>query len=148
MYLSEPSGTAVRAVHGAIWPLYFRLTISHFLAKNTGNMKRYALGAGLEGIYFSVVTTQQQIHKCWSLVSTDQGCQNPGLEGCNQTGFYLVPTRLGESCFRLAGLQHLGTGFQLRSCRSNRQMWYVDAIRTTPKTAPQVPPQVKAVWKW
>lgn len=89
MYLSEPSGTAVRAVHGAIWPLYFRLTISHFLAKNTGNMKRYTLGAGLEGIYFSVVTTQQQIHKRWSLVSTDQGCQNPGLEGRNQTGFYL-----------------------------------------------------------
>lgn len=60
---------------------------------------------------------------------------NPGLEGRNQTGFYLVPTRPGESRFCLAGSQHSGTGFQLRSCRSNRRMWYMDAIPTTPKTA-------------
>lgn len=44
MYFSEPPGTAVRV---AIWLPYFRLTISHFMGKNTGNMKRYVLSAGL-----------------------------------------------------------------------------------------------------
>lgn len=36
-----------------------------------------------------MVTTQQQIHKHWSSLSTIQGCRNPGIKGCNLAGFHL-----------------------------------------------------------